>query len=245
MNQKLTYIVIGVLIIIVALVSRTCSSNRDDLVIANQNIKALTGRTIELTNKLGQVQSERDIFMGDVEMLRGLTTDLMKELETQKGNVRVVTRIVTKIIYDTIVIDNTVDKINDSTYNIKFSYKKDYDTSNSIILGGNVPATVRIIDGKASLESKSTTISDLQMNMKLYTGLKEQDGLYNIYARTDFPNVKFDLEGAVIDPEKSFIDRKKPFTLMVGGGFGYGLSQNGVGFFPSVGLYVGINLFRF
>ena len=246
MRERLVYIfLIAVLLGVVAFMGNSCSTNEEQIGIANQNIEALMDSTRATRNKLNQVQFEKKIFLADVETLRKLNTELVKEADAQNGNTRVITKIVTKVVFDTIRIDNTVDRIDDSTFSIAFSYKNDFDSLNSITFNGNVPAKVTADSVGFSMESKSTTISDLSMNMKLYAGIKEEQGTYSIFARTDFPGVKFDLDAAVIDPEKSFVNKKSPFSLMLGGGIGYGITQSGFGVFPNVGLYIGINLLNF
>jgi len=209
-------------------------------------MQALMDSTRHVKNKLGQEQYEKKMFMDDIGTLKKLNADLMREVDSQNGKTRVVTKVVTQIVFDTIIVENKVDVLNDSTYLIGFKYNKDYDSVNSISFNGSIPATVTNKDGKLSLKSKTTTISEMSMKMKLYTGVKEENGSYSIFARTDFPGVKFDLDGAIIDPEKSFVEKKVgPFSVMLGGGVGYGFTSNGTGIFPSVGVFVGINLFHF
>lgn len=247
MKERLIYIsVILALVISLGISLRGCYSKDHELQIANQNISALTDKTRETKNKLGKLQAERNIFMGDIETLKMLNADLMKEVEAQRGNIRVITGIATQFVIDTIRVPNQVEKINDSTYNIKFKYDKQYDSSNSITFRGNLPTYLKNDNGKISLESNNTTISDFNMRVKINTGIKEENGIYSVFAQTDFPGVKFDLQSAVIDPEKSFVQKRKgPFSLMVGGGVGYGLTQNGAAIVPSVGVFVGVNLLNF
>lgn len=243
MKERLPYVsAIAALLIVIAFMLNDCSTKNGLLKLSEQNIDALMDSTRQTRNKLDQLQYEKTIFMGDIDMLRKLNDDLMSEAEAQKGNTRVVTRVVTKVVFDTIYVENKVNKINDSTFIIGFSYKKNYDSLNSISINGSVPALLSTVDGKPSIRSNTTTVSDMKMNMKIYTGIKEDEGSYSIFARTDFPGVKFDLDGAVIDPEKSFLKKKGPFSVMLGAGLGYGATPSGSGIFPSVGIYIGINL---
>lgn len=247
MKERIIYISsILLLFSVIAFMMKDCSSKNHELEVANQNIRALTDSTRKVINELGKVQYEKSVFSGDIETLRKLNKELVEEAEAQKGDTRVITKVVTKIVFDTIMIDNRVAKIDDSTFTIDFSYRKDYDQLNSISFNGKVPTIIQQKDDSISLKSSSTMINDMSLNMKIYTGIKDENGTYAIFARTDFPGVNFDLDGAIIDPEKSFIHKKSSlFSLMLGGGFGYGYTSSGTGFFPSVGLYVGINLFNF
>jgi hypothetical protein len=246
-KERITYLAaILILLVALAITVKQCSSNALQLKVANQNAEALIDTTRKVKNLLGREQYERKILMGDIQTLKKINTDLTKEIEQQRGNVRVVTKVVTKVVFDTIIIDNRVDIIDDSTYSISFKYLKNYDSLNSISFNGSVPAVVSLDGDNIVLRSKTTRITDLSMNMKLYTGIREEEGIYSIFAKTDFPGVTFDLDGAVVDPDKSFVKPSSgPFSFMVGGGIGYGITPNGPGFFPSVGLYVGINLFNF
>lgn len=247
MKERITYIsIIFALIVIAGLSMRECSSKKTQLQQSQQNIDALLDSTRKTKNKLGQLQFEKTSFMADIETLKKLNADLVDEVEKQKGRVRVVTRVVTKFVFDTIYLDNKVSKIDDSTFNVSFSYLKQYDTNNSIGFNGSLPAQVKKTESGYELKSSKTTITDIDLRMKLFTGIKEEGGKYSIFARTDFPGVEFDLDGAVVDPQESFVKTSKsPFSLMLGGGIGYGITSSGAAIVPNVGVYIGINLFNF
>lgn len=247
MNERLAYIgVITALALGLLFTIRGCSSKDEELQISRQNVQALTDKTRQTKNLVDQLQFEKKTFIGDIETLRILNSELTGEIEKQRGNVRTITKVITKVVFDTVKIDNRVDKINDSTFVINFDHTKNFDSSNSISFKGSVPTVLSSSEGKTTLKSNATTIYDMNLDMKLYTGIREEDGIYSIFARTDFPGVKFDLDGAIVDPEKSFINKKKtPFSMMLGAGLGYGVTPGGNGVFPSVGIFVGINLFNF
>lgn len=245
-KDKIFLGIIAILSIVLLFSLKSCSSKDSEIQISRQNMTALQEKTRRAENRIGELQYEKAVFMGDIERLKSLNLDLSKEIENQRGNVRVITKVVTKILFDTIVIENRVDKLDDSTFVINLTYKKDYDSSNGISFKGEVPAKIKKVDNLYSLESSSSKISDLDLRMKIYTGLSEEQGIYRIFAKTDFPGVIFDLDGAIVDPEKSFLSKKNElFTVILGGGIGYGATTNGLGVFPSVGVYVGLNLFKF
>lgn len=247
MKERIIYIsIIFALLVATGISINQCSSKSRQVSESQQNIDALMDVTRETRDRANRLQSERTIFMGDIETLKKLNADLVKEVEYQKGRVRVVTQIETRFIFDTIYLPNDVSKLNDSSFVINFEYAKEHNASNSIGFKGSVPAQVQKKDEGYILKSSNTTITDLNMKMKITTGIKEIDGKYTIFARTDFPGVKFDLDGAVVDPDESFSRKKKPlFSLMAGGGIGYGMTSTGAGIIPNVGLYVGINLLNF
>jgi hypothetical protein len=247
MNERITYIsVIAALTLTLLFMMKGCSSKDAELQISKQNVQALTDKTRETRNLLDQLQFEKKAFMGDIETLKDLNQELTNELEKQRGEVKTVTKVVTKFVFDTILIDNRVDRINDSMFVINFDHVRDFDSCNSVAFSGKVPTMLSSKEGKTIVTSQKTTIYDMNIDMKLYTGIKEEKGIYSIFARTDFPGVKFDLDGAIVDPEKSFINKKtSPFSLMLGGGLGYGVTPSGNGVFPSVGIFVGINLLNF
>lgn len=247
MRDRIVYLSsIAALLITLAFVARECSSKDSELDIARQNIEALRDSTRKTVNELGKVQYERAVFAGDIETLKKLNSDLVAEVEAQKGKTRIITKIETKVVFDTIFIENRVRRVDDSSFVISFFYDKEFDPSNSIGFDGKLPAVVSLSNGNVSLLSSFTSISDLSINMKIYTGIKEDNGIYSIFARTDFPGVSFNLDGAIVDPEKSFVPKKQtPFSIMLGAGLGYGFTQSGTGVFPSVGIYVGLNLLNF
>lgn len=246
LKDKIFLGIIAALAIVLLFSFKSCSSKDSELQISRQNMAAQQEKTRKTENLIGQMQYEKAVFMGDIERLKGLNQDLSKELENQKGNVRVITKVVTKIVFDTIVVENRVNRLDDSSFVIGLNYRKDYDSSNGISFKGEVPVKVKKINEAYTLESSSSKISDLGLKMKIYTGLSEEDGIYRIFAKTDFPGVAFDLDGAIVDPEKSFADKgREYFTVVLGGGIGYGATTTGLGIFPSVGVYIGLNLFKF
>ena len=246
MKDKIYIITIIALITALLFSIKSCNSSQVSEQLALQNIEALKDSTRKTKNLLGQLQYEKTSFMGELNTLKKLNADLVKEAQSQNGNTRVITKIVTKVVFDTIIIENKVNRVDDSTFVIDFNYKKDFDTSNAMSFNGTIPAQVKTIGEGLSLESSVTTISNIDMKMKLYTGISEDNGIYRIFARTDFPGVAFDLDGAIIDPEKSFVLKKQEnFSVILGAGLGYGATDSGLGFFPSIGLYVGLNLIKF
>lgn len=247
MKERLTYIgIVMALSVVIAFMARDCSSKKRQINESQQNIAALLDSTRQTRNKIGNLQFERTIFMGDIETLKKINLGLMKEVELQKGKVRVVADVRTKLSFDTIYIDNRVSKIDDSTFVVNFDYLKSFDESNTMGFKGFVPTKIGSTDQGYYVSSMQTQIRDMDIRMKITTGIKDENGRYTIFAKTDFPGVKFDLNGAVIDPDESFAKKKAGiFSLTAGAGMGYGLTQSGAALIPSVGLYVGINLFNF
>lgn len=246
MKDKIYISVIVFLIIALVLSVKSCKDKDSDLQIKLQNIEALKDITRKTTTLYGQLQYEKSLFMGSLNDLKGLNQDLYKELKAQRENPRVITKIITQLVIDTIYVENKVNKVGDSSFVINFNYQKRYDDVNSLGFKGSLPARIKKSDDKLFLESSTTTITDLDMRMKLFTGIREEDGIYKIFARTDFPGISFDLDGAIVDPEKSFVNKREgAFSIIIGGGLGYGSTLNGMAIIPNVGLFVGLNLLKF
>jgi hypothetical protein len=236
-------VILGLCIALFASI-KSCSSKQRDINEANQNIEALRDVTKKSVDALGRAVYERMVYIGDIETLKKLNSQLTKELIAQKG--KTITGASTTIGVDTIFVDNYIYKTGDSTFSIKFNYEKNHDSLNSIAFKGTTPIRIRTKDSNLVLDSKQSTIEDFKLRIKIFTGIKEEDGKIKAYARTDFPGVYFDVEGAVKDPEKPFINDNKRFSLSIGPSIGYGISPSGqLGIIPALSLTVGLNIINF
>lgn len=237
--------IIFVLCVALFISIKSCDSRQKEVNEANQNIEALKDVTKKSVDALGRTVYEKMILMGNMETIEKLNADLAKELKATKA--RLVTIASARIKVDTIRINNNIFKTSDSTFDISFKHKKDFDTLNGISFNGKIPVKIGADSAsKLWIRSDYTTIEDFKLRIKIFTGIKEEDGKWKAYARTDFPGVEFDVDGAVRDPEKSFVSNNKIFSVTIGPSFGYGIAPNGqLGFVPSLGLMVGLNIINF
>jgi hypothetical protein len=190
---------------------------------------------------------EKNIYLTTAETLKKINSELSKEVDANVET-RTITKIVTKLVIDSSYAKNFVKRINDSMFTVTFSHNFTKDSSNYLSFNGKVPIKISAdsLNKLITLSSDSTKISDFILKMKVFSGIKKDGDKYNVYARTDFPNVTFDMDGAVIDPSKTFTTSSRGwFSLVLGPAFSVVQVNGQTSFLPSIGISVGINLINF
>lgn len=247
-KERIIYLgTIIILLIILIFSYRSCTSQKNQIDELSQNVAALRDSTKKMKDLLGRVIYEKNIYLATAENLKKLNAELAKEVDAN-NETRVVTKVVTILKIDSSYAKNFVNKINDSTFLIIFKHNFFKDSSNYLTFNGSVPVKILVDSLKKviSLSSDSTKISDFDMKLKVFSGIKKDGDKYNVYARTDFPNVSFDVDGAVIDPSKSFTTSNRGvFALVLGPALSVVRINGETSFLPSIGISVGINLINF
>lgn len=131
-----------------------------------------------------------------------------------------------KVEYDTIIMTDTVWKVDDITY-VRFSYMDKW----------------AVVDGVTRMDTKpQTTINLLSIDVPLHVGLTND---YTIFVNSDNPYVTFtDIQGAVIDGSKLY-PKQKRFGVGLHAGFGvqYNLLRHNIGIGPQVGIGINYKIF--
>lgn len=236
------YILGGFILLVLLLVFgfyRIIVSYKTDAKINQQNIEALISKTRQDVNELGQKIYSRPTTAMEYDELLKANKDLAKEIKALKGEVFTISSIVSEFDGGTSVINNNITQVSPMEYDVSWKYKKD--TLNFL---QNIVAksSIKIDTTNHSLKitDKGTTLLQNDMKFKLYTGLiKNSEGIYETVVRTDYPNIKFDIESN-IDPD---IVAQKKKRWGVGFILGGGLSSVAIGIpQPSIGLGVSLGI---
>lgn len=244
-NPKI--VIIGILLLLVFILYK-CSSNKEHEVdILSNNIKALQDSVSVIKIKNGQIESEKNILFSDIKKLKDLNIGLSEELEKEKGNVKIIEKVVVVYEKDTIYIDNTdVTQLNDTTYRLSWVYEHKDASIERTIIGENTFN----IDSTRILYNARTIIKKDKILLNLVTGIREEDGLYKIFIRLkekdseNFVTFK-DIEGAILDEYILGIKKKKRWSVGPYVGIGLNSILPDVKISPSIGISVQYIIFSF
>lgn len=220
-------------------------SLKTDLAISNQNNQALSDSIRVTKTKVGDLEYSKSVLVAEKGDLKDLNKNLSDELKKEKGRVSELNIIIGSISNnkDTVYVPNEIIQYPDSSYGLKWVFDKKYDEVNFRYLEGISKFRLNI-DSIIPLE---TSLIKDSLNFNLVTGLKENEGKIEIFARSDYPGFSVvKLDGAIIDPSKHPVIKKftKDKKWGVGPYVGFGWSTS---ITPSVQLGVGVqySLFKF
>lgn len=209
-NWKNILLIVFSCIIVVLLMSTTCTKQKLD--IANNNIAALTDtvRTYQLKN--GELMYEKQGFMLEKEKLEKyleISKSEVNDLEKKLGSaLATISKLKGQIKVDTIITHDSVYLDQDSVYHNKFKYEDKWLS----------------VDGTSTFSFKpfnaNTTINNILMDVPLKVGMSTDN---KWFVTSENPYVNFtSVDGANLAPSN-----KKRFTLGVhvgvGPSFGYGI----------------------
>ena len=217
--SKTLLLVVGILLLFSF---RSCNKNADlkaelasQEIIANNNYDALTGKIKVMTTKNGELEYSKTILYADKESLKKLNAELSEELEKEKGNVKVITKIKTQITYVPVTIPNTVIDYGNGCYGL--SFKSTYRDSGLVSELEGI-SSFNLTD-KNVVNPDSTTISKNSLSVDIVYGVRELDDKIEVFARSKSPLVKFnEMQGAYIMDKKP---EKKPAKWFLGPQIGY------------------------
>lgn len=211
--------------------------------ILSQNVLAMSSENEKLKNENGNYYTKQKTLALNIKELERVNSDLAKEVKSYKQKIAVISKInvdVAKTDTVTIFSKDTV-IIRDSNF---VTHKIDWWHKDETLKFKGYSIFNMAQDSIYRLESKLT---DYSINILLYTGLmKDKDGVFSVYARTDNPNVTFDIESN-ISPD-IFYQKKKNWGVgfFVGPSVNFNLLENkniNAGF--AVGIGISYNLFNF
>ena len=210
---------------------RSVKSDYDNIVIENSDTLTV------YKNKLGELYSERSVYITDNENLKKSNTELYKEIQSLKDDPIVVTKIKTVIEYKEIVVTDTITVVEPNIYTSNITY----DDSWCHIKGNSM------FDLNKGLST--TTLDSIAFTNNLTVDLLDKDSNLSIVVKSDNPYCKINnIEGAVISPEKSKALKKRfeEHWVVVAGLGGSLVPVNGtVKFLPGVNVTFGYKLFGF
>jgi len=228
------------LIICIFLWIQSCNSYKNDLDRSSNNFETYKDSTHKLILKNGQFEYERKMYLLEKGELEKYNADLKKELDKEKGNVKIITG-AEVIIHDTItIIDSTskYKKLDDSTYYLPWNFEDEQFGFYKSISGNTT--FILTNDSIRELNKIRSSLTDYKFSFKIITGVKEEsNGIYKIFIRTkdDNKNISFDnIEGAILDP--TLFDNKDKDWIIFGPQFGFGNSNNSWNFFLGAGMTI-------
>lgn len=245
------FVLLAALVFVCMMWFRSCEQNhaleasaKRDILIAQQNQRALSDSVRHYRNKAGEIEAVKSSFVTELNKLKDLNTDLHGELRKEIGNVRSLIKAQADVDRGKLTVSNDLIRYPDNiTYGLRF---KDAYTDSSLTWTLNGESKFKLENN--TLYPGTTTITENRIRVGLVMGFKENKDNYEVFARSSSPLVTFnELDGVILIPKKNDITcpppaKKKRFGL--GPSIGYGLSQD-LRLTPFVGLSLNWNLIEF
>tara|TARA_R110002020_G_scaffold163538_4_gene349579 strand:+ start:676 stop:1485 length:810 start_codon:yes stop_codon:yes gene_type:complete len=239
------------LVIIITLFKGCGKDSSIELMEYKQNVEALQDsiRTYKTNN--GDLVSEKMALLTNKNKLEGLNKDLFNEVKNLRDNPIVITKVVTKIIHDTLYLKPKIDSNgivynSDSTIKITpftWSDSTKFDENNYRNIGGEYLISV---DTNLNVGTKSFKVTKNEIGMSFTTGITESDDdKVEIFLKSDYPGfIPTKIDGTLFNPTESDVIKKyfPPKRWGVGFHAGYGVYvdpikfNSGTGFNISVGI---------
>ncbi|MBR5297103.1 MAG: hypothetical protein IKU29_04440 [Parabacteroides sp.] len=215
--NKLSFIIIAILLGLVGLLTNRLSNKNDELQNAIQNYKASSDTLSQIRLENNQLLYEKNAYiLKESEMIEQLELNkseikgLQKELNSK---IALLNSIQGKVKVDTIITRDTMYMVDSIRY-IDFTYNDKW---------------LKLVGSTAIDPHPSTTISSIEIPLSIQTGITESNV---IFVKTDNPYIKItSMEGAVVSRKK--IELKH--GIFVGAGFQYGLFNGRMDFGPQIG----------
>jgi hypothetical protein len=222
--------------------ARSCQKSGDlerEIAFREQNILALNDTITTVATKNGGLNSSITAHIASEKQLKELNRDLYDKLDDQKGKVLTLNKAVIRLEQDKATLQKflddknthigTTEQINDSTYQLPWTLRYQYDSLNYDEFSGRTEITALnynkvIVHKRTWLESRVTQVD-------LVFGQRVEGDKLRVFIQSAYPGFTAQsLEGVLIDPNKnpyikSLIKPKRWF----------------VGFNVGVGTTIGIN----
>jgi hypothetical protein len=232
-------------LVLFALLGRSCNNIKNSDAINQQNIKALTDTITTVKTKNGQLQYQKAILFASKEDLEKINKDLKKELDKIKGGKpEVIIKTDVRYVGSMLNLGTDLVVLEDGSLGLKFAHKTQSRSLEGISKFRVVQTpNEKDIPGKVEVIPGITQITNDEIQFGLTVGIKkETDGTRNIFVIPSDTNLKItNIIGANLGKEP--IPKKKHF------GFGPSI-QVGYDFFNqrpamSIGLSLQYNLIKF
>jgi hypothetical protein len=209
-----------------------------ELKIRDQNNVALTDSIHSLKDKVGDIEYAKAILISSKDELESLNKGLSDELRKTKGKVSELTKTIITLEGEIQDLESksghSPDTINpdfDFRYNIEWSISNYYGNDNNQILSG--VSYFNIAEGVDNfiLKNVSSKLLVNKLKLNLIQGLRERNGIIEVFAKSDFPGFGVDgMSSVIIDPNEHPVftrfTKKKPNLLSIGPYIGYGITYN-------------------
>lgn len=218
--------------------------------IKDNNIIALNSKVLQEVTQKGNILSSRNAILTDYNNLSKYNKSLEKKVKELKDEgIKTKSIIVTKtrIVKDTVQINSTKTRINDSTYTINFKLDTVYNKGNSRKLEGTINLRLyKNNGGYDSLSINNFKINKEKINMDTKLVLGERDNITQVWVQSNYPGFNVDsIDAVVLDenlyPANNKVNSKRivigPF---IGISFGENLKIN-----PTIGIGITYSIFKF
>lgn len=200
----------------------SCVRNKAELKDANQNLIALNDSVRYVKNKNGALEAQKALLIADNKDLKKLNSDLQDELKSERGKVIYIDKIQTKIVHDTTYIHT---ELVDNKF--AFAYDTTYSKGNSRTLA---------IEGEVNGNDVDCKIVKDEFSVAIVTGIKKENGVAQIFVRSDYPGFNVSsIDGAILSQDDPiFAQDAKKKHFIIGPQVGIGVSA-GLKLTPYIG----------
>lgn len=199
-------------------------------------------------NKLGEEYKAKTVYVQTIKDLKTNNAELYKEVQSLKDNPLVVVKETMKVKMDTVVMESDTiiverktvvdDEGKETTEGVHELY---WHKSNDYYkIEGNTVV-------KNDFSSFTTSLTNMEMPVELYTDIIEKDKNIQIITKTNNPYVSIiNTEGVVLDPSKSKVLKQyfKQKRWGIGPHVGVGLTSD-LKIRPYIGIGIQYNVFSF
>jgi flagellar basal body-associated protein FliL len=218
-----------------------------------QNLKAFSD-SIEFYKTKTGIGYKKAIANMSIKELKKNNEDLYNKIKEEEGVVKTI--IQTRIVYKTkeeINAPNYLEELGNNKYSLNFNYR---DKTLSF-KGNSLFSAIPYIDDSSKVNltiiPESTQLLNLQLNIDLTTGIKEENGIDKIFIKSNSSNIQIkELYGAdvsnYINDKYKLTPPKKRKNFSINFSMGYGLvfaKNNQVNHGPSIQLGFGYNIVNF
>lgn len=206
--------------------------------INEQNNIALTDSIQTIEDKVGKIEYAKTILISSKEGLESLNKGLSDELKKTKGNVSELTKTIISLEGKVVDLQSKSGQTPDTTnpgyttkYHTEWGLNNSYGNDNSQTLSGITYFNIaKELDG-FSIHNVSSKLLVNNFKVNIIQGLRERNGLIEVFAKSDFPGFGVDgMSSVIIDPENHPVftrfTKKKTKPFSVGPYAGYGITYN-------------------
>jgi hypothetical protein len=244
MNKITNILAIG-FVIILLLFLQQCGKNsslEEKAKIDHQNWIASVDSVRVIKNRLGEEISVKNSFIASEKELKALNEKLYNDVKKLEGKVITAQSSTVNVVHDVITVTNEVKKYPDGTNELKWKFDTTYTEDNGRSIAG---FSRFMIDSTGKILDRGTTISRDEIRIKILTGVTELDDSFQIFVKTDYPNLKVEkMDGAILDKKRFMMNNESRWVIgpYAGVGIGYNTFSRTITPNYSIGFGVTFNL---
>ncbi len=250
-NHIIITLLIGIIILLAKCNSDVNSNFKKQEIITKNNISVLKDSVKKYKTSNGNFISERGILIADKKELKDLNRDLYDNINRLEKELNAKPKVVisykTKIIHDTVYLNNEREFINDSTVLVSFYKDTSYNKNNSRNLEGEI--LIELIKDSTDfndivINHVKITKDDIKIDGNLILGMK--DGELKVWFESSYPGLDVDeIEAVTLDPDiHDELKKLNNKRWSVGPYVGIGVGEN-LKISPSIGIGIQFKLFKF